>query len=260
MADTSKTQLKPEPFSCTRGTLTIRGHVWGKTEGRQHAVVLSHGFLANEKMCRTYAKLLADMGFLAVTYDFCGGGVVCRSDGLKQDMTVLTEVEDLKAVLGAVQGFSPLSVSLLGCSQGGLVSGLVAAEMGAQSIRSLMLFYPAVCIPDDARKGKMMFYRFDPQNVPDLLGRFPMKLGGGYARAVMDMDPFKLLGGYTGPVLLIHGPADKIVDISYARTLKDVYQNCSYLEIQKGRHMFKGKYDRQACAKLREFAEEIVRE
>ena len=67
-------------FTCKRDELTIRGHVWGKQDGRQKAVILSHGFLANERTCFTYAKLLAEMGFLAVTYDFCGGGIISRSD------------------------------------------------------------------------------------------------------------------------------------------------------------------------------------
>ena len=49
-----------------RGALTIRGHIYGSTEACSHAVILCHGFLANERMCRKYAQLLADMGFLAL--------------------------------------------------------------------------------------------------------------------------------------------------------------------------------------------------
>jgi len=39
----------------------------------QDVVIMSHGFMANERMCHKYAKLLAEMGFLTVTFDFCGG-------------------------------------------------------------------------------------------------------------------------------------------------------------------------------------------
>lgn len=146
-----------------RGNLTIRGHLWGKKNTPQHAVILSHGFLANERMCFKYAKLLAEMGYLAVTFDFCGGGILSRSDGHSQDMTVLTEKADLLAVIeGVKEQFSPTGITLFGCSQGGFVSGLLASELGNAVIDKLILFYPAVCIPDDARKGKMMFYSFDP--------------------------------------------------------------------------------------------------
>ena len=169
-------------------------------------------------------------------------------------MTIFTEKADLLAVVEDVKDrFSPKSITLLGCSQGGLVSGLLAAELGDKVIDRLILFYPAICIPDDARKGKMMFFRFDPKSIPDVLGRFPMKLGGDYARTVIDMDPYKALKEYTGPVLLIHGTADKIVDISYSRKLKDIYPNCSYAEIEGGGHMFKGKADDEACQILQNY-------
>ena len=115
------------------------------------------------------------------------------------------------------------------------------------------MFYPAVCIPDDARKGRMMFYKFDPDNIPTVLGRFPMKLGGEYARTVIGMDPYEEMKGYDGPVLLIHGTADKIVNIRYARKLREINSDCRYEEIDGGGHMFKGKADEQACRILQEY-------
>ena len=240
-------------FCCKRDGLTIRGHIWGLKDNPQPAVILSHGFLSNERMCFSYAKLLADMGYLAVTYDFCGGGIFCKSDGRKQDMTVLTEKADLMSVIQAVQEqFHPVSVSLLGCSQGGFVSGLTAAELKDTIVR-LILFYPAVCIPDDARSGKMMFYKFDPEHIPDLLGSYPMKLGGDYARTVINMDPYREMTGYSGPVLLVHGTEDPIVNLSYARKLKEIYPDCQYEEIQGAGHGFKGEYDQYACELLRDF-------
>ena len=240
-------------FTCKRDDLTIRGHIWGKQEGRQKAVILSHGFLANERSCFPYAKLLASMGYLAVTYDFCGGGIICRSDGRKQDMTVLTEKKDLLAVITYIrEQYDVSDVFLLGCSQGGFVSGLTAAELKDTIVR-LILFYPAVCIPDDARSGKMMFYKFDPEHIPDLLGKYPMKLGGDYARTVINMDPYREMTGYSGPVLLVHGTEDPIVNLSYARKLKEIYPDCQYEEIQGAGHGFEGEYDQYACELLRDF-------
>ncbi len=248
---------EPRKFFCRRSGLTIRGHVRGNTDRGRHAVILSHGFLSNEKSCRKYAELLAGLGYIAVTYDFCGGGPRCKSDGRKQDMTVLTEKEDLKAVVRAVkEEYRPKAVSLLGCSQGGFVSGLAAAEYGSEIVSSLILFYPAVCIPDDARKGRMMVYKFDPRNIPDLLGRFPMKLGGDYARTVIDMDPFREMAGYDGPVFLIHGTADRIVDIEYARRLKEIYPNVRYIELEGAGHGFKKQDDEKACEALKAFAKD----
>lgn len=242
-----------------RDGLTIRGHAYGANRKGMHAVILSHGFLANEKMCTQYAKVLADLGFLAVTFDFCGGGIKCSSDGRTQDMTVLSEKEDLRAVIkGVREQFLPADISLMGCSQGGFVSGLLAKELGSQQIKQLIMFYPAVCIPDDARKGKMMVYQFDPENIPEMLGRFPMKLGGNYAKTVIDMDPFEEMKGYEGPVLLVHGTDDRIVDISYGRRLKEIYPDIRYQEIEGADHGFRGKDDELVCSYIAEFMKPLL--
>lgn len=240
-------------FECKHDELVLRGKIYGDTALPKPVVILSHGFLANQKMCRKYARLLANIGYVAITFDFCGGGLGCKSDGKSEDMTLLSEVRDLFSVIEHVkkQPYAK-SVSLLGCSQGGFVSAMAARRLPDQ-IEKLILMYPALCIPDDARKGKMMFYRFDPQNIPDTLGRFPMKLGGNYAKTVIGMDAFEEIGGFDGPVLYLHGTADKIVDIEYARKAKDLYPNCEYHEIVGGGHMFRGKSDKEACGFLAGF-------
>ena len=241
-------------FSCLRGNLTIRGFAFGEPAPGKPAVIVSHGFLANQSTTRDYAVALAEEGFLTFTFDFNGGGLGSQSDGKSVDMTVLTEKADLLAVVEAVRAqYHPASVSLMGCSQGGFVSALAAKALGAEAIARLVLFYPALCIPDDARKGHMMVYRFDPKSVPDVLGRLPMKLGGDYARAVMDMDPFEEIKGYGGPVLLVHGTEDGIVNISYARRAKDCFADCEYHEIAGGGHGFSGKHGEEVTQILRAF-------
>ena len=70
----------------------------------------------------------------------------------------------------------------------GFVSALVAAKHPGLVDR-LVLLFPALCIPDDARAGKMMFAQFDPQNIPEYIHCGPMKLGRCYPADVIDMDP-----------------------------------------------------------------------
>jgi len=121
-------------------------------------------------------------------------------------MSVLTEVRDLEAVISYVQSlpYTGKTLVLMGCSQGGFVSALTAAKYPDLADR-LVLFYPALCIPDDARAGKMMRARFDPKNIPNVFRCGPMKLGKCYAADVMDMDPFEQIKVYSGPVLIVHG-------------------------------------------------------
>lgn len=245
-----------QDFNCKRDELTIRGKLFGASPTeKKKTVILSHGFLANQKTCKKYAQVLESLGYLAVTYDFCGGGLGCKSDGKSQNMTVETEKRDLLAVIEYVRTLPYADcdhLTLLGCSQGGYVSAMIAAEH-PEIAEKLVLYYPALCIPDDARSGRMMFYKFDTTNIPEILGRFPMKIGGEYARCVIDKDPFEQITGYTGPVLLLHGTIDKIVNLEYAKKAVSCYPDCRFEIIEGGGHGFKGKYDKQAIEIMKEF-------
>ncbi len=237
--------VEREGFSCERDGLTIKGTVFlpkGKTDCP--IAVISHGFMANQMFSQIHAQNLAKMGYAAFCFDFCGGTLVGSSDGDSTDMSVLTEAEDLKAVIEFAKSQSYTNENeliLLGCSQGGLVSAIVAAEM-KEEIDALILLYPALCIPDDARSGEMMFAKFDPQNVPETFWCGPMKLGRRYVTDVIEMDPYEIIHKYNGKVLIIHGNQDKTVDISYALRAVETYSQAGadveMKIIDKGGHMF----------------------
>ena len=237
--------VEREGFSCERDGLTIKGTVFlPKGKPDCPIAVISHGFMANQMFSQIHAQNLAKMGYAAFCFDFCGGTLVGSSDGDSTDMSVLTEVEDLKAVIEFAKSQSYTDENeliLLGCSQGGFVSAIVAAEM-KEEVDALILLYPALCIPDDARSGEMMFAKFDPQNVPETFRCGPMKLGRRYVTDVIEMDPYEIIHQYTGKVLIIHGNQDKIVDISYALRAVETYSQAGadveMKIIDKGGHMF----------------------
>ena len=237
--------VEREGFSCERDGLTIKGTVFlpkGKTDCP--IAVISHGFMANQMFSQIHAQNLAKMGYAAFCFDFCGGTLVGSSDGDSTDMSVLTEVEDLKAVIEFAKSQSYTDENeliLLGCSQGGFVSAIVSAEM-KEEVDALILLYPAFCIPDDARSGEMMFAKFDPQNVPETFWCGPMKLGRRYVTDVIEMDPYEIINQYTGNVLIIHGNQDETVDISYALRAVETYSqagaDAELKIIDEGGHMF----------------------
>ena len=207
-------------FECKRGNLTIRGTEYRPKGQNLPVAIVSHGFMAWQDTVRHYAKELARMGYCAYCFDFCGGSVMKKgkSDGATTDMSVLTEVQDLEAVIEYAQSlpYTGNELLLMGCSQGGFVSALVAANHPGL-VSKLVLFYPALCIPDDARAGKMMFARFDPKNIPERINCGPMKLGRCYPADVIGMDPIKAISPYRGPVLIVHGTKDNIVKPDYSR-------------------------------------------
>ena len=143
-----------EEFTCMRGKLTIRGTLYRQDLDNQPIVIISHGFMANRKSVKVYARQFAAWGYAAFTFDFNGGSIVSQSNGKSTDMSVFTEVKDLMAVIrfAREQSFvNPDRLTLMGCSQGGFVSAMTAAQLKGQVTR-LILFYPALCIPDDARR------------------------------------------------------------------------------------------------------------
>ena len=134
-------------FSCERDGLTIRGTEYKPQGEKLPIAIVSHGFMAFQDTVRQYAKALAEMGYAAYCFDFCGGSVVKgKSDGKTTDMSVLTEVKDLESVIDYAKGQAYTDenhILLMGCSQGGFVSAITAAKR-KQEIEKLILFYPAL--------------------------------------------------------------------------------------------------------------------
>lgn len=120
-------------------------------------------------------------------------------------------------------------------------------------IDKLLLFYPALCIPDDARRGRMMFTKFDPNQIPDKLWCGPMRLGKCYVETVKELNIFNEIGSFEGKVFWVHGLEDSIVDISYSRKAKGLYSNVEYYEIANGGHGFNSKCDVEVLKLLDEF-------
>lgn len=273
-------------FSCERDGLTIRGTEY-KPQGENLPIaIVSHGFMAFQDTVRQYAKALAEMGYAAYCFDFCGGSVVKgKSDGKTTDMSVLTEVKDLESVIDYTKGQAYTDenhILLMGCSQGGFVSAITAAKR-KQEIEKLILFYPALCIPDDARAGKMMLAKFDPHNIPKLLNCGPMKLGRCYVSDVIEMNPYEEIKDFAGDVLIVHGTKDDIVKLEYSQKAYETYlgsekylgssviveqeENSEAVRndeladrrvvfeiIEDGRHGFSKKHDKIAIEMIRRFA------
>ena len=56
---------------------------------------------------------------------------------------------------------------------------------------------------------------------------------------------------------LLHGTKDPIVNVSYARKLKEIYTDCCYEEIKGAGHGFRGKDDDHACSILTDFMKQV---
>lgn len=231
-----KIEFGKQEFECKRDNLTIRGYLLRpQLKGKLPAVIISHGFGDNSHGTQKYAEWFAENGYIAVYYDFNGGSKINRSDGKTENMTVLTEKADLLAVLNTVRNLNYVDqdqVILSGCSQGGFVSALTAAER-VKDIAALILYFPALCIPDDARKGSMLDSKFDPKNIPETFSAAGIKLGREYAATAQKLGPWKEICVYSRPVLISHGTNDQAVPIAYSERAAKEYP-CAELQQIKG--------------------------
>ena len=227
--------VKEEKFTCRRNGLTILGmqylpvHFAG--DKKYPAIIVSHGFTGNYLSMAQYCRDFAAMGYVSFCFNFCGGGKLSEDDSLKSegattDMTIATEIADLMAVKDYVKSRSFVNreaLILAGVSQGGFVSGLTAARC-KDEISRLIMISPALCIPDDARRGCLGGASYDPADVPDWIDCEKTLLGRAFHDGVVAMDPFLKLAEYRGPVFLLHGLNDQTVNYSYAIRARESYK------------------------------------
>lgn len=251
---------KSTSFECVRDGLIIRGEEYRPEKDCLPAVILSHGFMSNRESMRHYALRLAQEGYATYIFDFNGGCLGGKSDGRHEDMSILTQIEDLRTVLHYVQSLPYIDVtriSLLGLSHGGLVTALLAPSVPDQ-IEKMILLAPLICIPDDARNGHISYCEFDPENIPEQL-----EIGGGatlgrcYAQEMQKIDPYEEIRGYDGPILLIYGTEDPVIKQHYIDKMAEVYnedeEHCTYVAFENCGHGFIGEMEERVLDHVCDF-------
>lgn len=63
-------------------------------------IIICHGFGGSHKVNLVSADIYANAGYAVCSIDFCGGSDKTISDGSVMEMSVITEKEDLLAVVG----------------------------------------------------------------------------------------------------------------------------------------------------------------
>ena len=173
-----------------------------------------------------------------------GGGLISRSAGKMTDMTVLTEAQDLNAVIDHFlrdPRFS--SVCLWGESQGGFVSSYVAASR-PEDIEVLALEYPAFVLVDTARAS-----RREDGTFPETGRLLGMKIGRAYYEALAGIDIYAHIQAYQGPVLILHGDRDRLVPLSYSERALEAFAHAELVVMPGQGHGFLFSGRREAMEK-----------
>ena len=213
-------------------------------------VVLAHGLGADHTHMEAYANLLASHGFVTYAIDFCGGGEASKSDGSTLDMTVETERDDLLSAVRLMLDepfVNKNSLFLVGSSQGGYVSAMLAEEM-PDTFKALALVYPAFVIQDNARDAYP-----EGSEIPEESEVLGVKLSRAYAKAALARDPYEGMGTYSKPVLIVHGSDDAVVPIAYSRRAVQTFPTARLEVIDGAGHGFRGEAREQSAHLVLDF-------
>lgn len=258
MAAESKQNYAEKKLECTIDGQTIRGVAFiPDSPGKKPLVIASHGFGGTNAGTIPYCRALAPLGLATYAFDFRGGGPESTSDGKTTDMSVMTEAADLQAVLAEARTWDfvdPDRIVLLGCSQGGMVSAIVASRL-PDEICGLILIYPAFCIRDDRHREYTSLDDLPETRVVEGHGNFPV--GRRYITDIWDYDVYKDLPKYTKPVLIVHGADDKVVPLRYSVEAEKTYPDAELHVIQGAGHGFNDEEREKALVFIRQYLKQI---
>ena len=202
-------------------------------------VIFSHELGNDHTSGERYAKRLAEAGYAAYIFDFCGGTVGGnRSDGTNKELSILTEVSDLEAVLSASKTWEftdPEKIVLLGGSMGGLVT-MTAGSRHQDEIAGMILMYPALSAKVDAGTELYQTEEEIPEDV-SLFGGW-LHVGKNFITDLWKVDFDQILSSYQGHMLLMHGDKDGTVPLSYSQEAEKIIPDCEFYVIKDGGHEF----------------------
>ena len=221
---------------------------------KQPVAIISHGFNGTHAYARTYFETLNSLGYQVYAFDFPCGSVNSRSDNNTLNMSILDEQSDLEAVVRYFKqqpDIDPNKIMLIGESQGGFVSALVA-DIIPQDINAAVLVFPALCIPENWRERYPKL-----SDIPEVTNLWNVPMGRRFFEEIHDMSIFKKMKRFKKPVLIIQGDADPVVSMEDSKRAVKTYKNASLYVIPGAGHGFKPEEQKQSLQKIKELIEKL---
>lgn len=215
---------------------------------RYPTVILTHGFMGDTSDTDNLAEYLGKHGIVALQINLMGSGT---SGGNYVDSDFTTQPDDILNALAYAKTLDVVDTNnlfLAGKSQGGFDSGLAALQC-EDEINAICLWFPAFCIPDNFRDGKVMTKTFDVNDIPDSIEMKPgYFVGKGMIEQAMDMHIEDIFPAFQKDVLIIHGEKDFVVDVSYSQQMAALYPHATLTIMPEGNHGFQGQNELDALA------------
>lgn len=219
---------------------------------RQPVLIVSHGFNGSHEFGKNYFSLLNELGYQCYAFDFGCGSLGSRTDNNTMEMSIIDECSDLKAVVEHFRNspdVDPDRIVLLGESQGGLVSALVANEM-PDAVSRLILIFPALCIPDNWNQRYP-----EVSEIPDTTWLWEVPIGRRFFHEIRGMSVFDEMDDYDNPVLIVQGDKDPVVSMEDSRRAVELYEDARLHVIPGAGHGFKPEEFQESLDQIRLFLE-----
>ena len=185
-------------------------------------VIVIHGFTGHmeEDHIVAAAKACRDQGYATLRVEMYGHG---QSEGEFKDHTLLKWIGNALTVIDYARTLDFVTdIYLCGHSQGGLMV-MLAGGLKHEFIKGLIELAPAAMIPELSRKGELLGFDYDPNNIPEVLEIKPgFVLGNNYARVAQ----------------LIHIDYPELIES--AKYSAGRYKDCKYVEIEGSEHCYNG--------------------
>ena len=225
--------------------------------GKCPLVIVIHGFTGHmeERHITAVSSMLNQIGCASLRVDMYGHG---SSGGEFRNHTLYKWISNAVTVIDYAQSLDFVSdIYLLGHSQGGLTVMLVAA-IKRDVIKGIVPMSPAIVIPECARRGNVLGVSFDPDHVPQEI-RSPdgWVLSGNYFRIAQTIHVEEAFARYAGPVLLVHGAADKTIPVQCSEKASEQYRNACFKMIQGDTHCYDFHLE-SAVEAVRTWMEEMI--
>ncbi len=213
--------------------------------------ILIHGFTGHmeEDHLLAAVKGFNDVGIMVLRVEMYGHG---GSGGEFKYHTLYKWVSNALDVVRYAKSLDFVTdLYISGHSQGGLLTMLIGG-MCPDDFKAIIPMSPAWMIPEISRKGEILGTTFDPAHIPESIYSWDAELGGDYIRVAQTIHVEDEIARYNGPVLIIHGVDDEVVDFSYAQKAEQLYADARLVPVYGGDHCFVGHTEEVADA-IREF-------
>jgi len=247
-------------FSCTSSleelheTVTLdgdHGKIIGQVDrpaidaAKAPVMIFYHGLTGfrTEQHINAICDSVYNAGVAVVRFDFNGHG---ESEGLFSAMTLDNEVNEAKIIyeyVASLPWVDTENICIAGHSQGGLVTGVTAGDLGASKVRCAVLLAPAACIHTMASSGHMFGYEATIDDMPDSIVFWKgLYLGKPYMISARDMDVYGRTSNYEGPMSVIQGTNDGAELARDAARYPEFVKNCEFHPLEGLTHCFPEDY------------------